>query len=105
MRFLPLERLNGLIASIPQDLVIEALRLAEPDREVSDKLVSRLTRELTSESEAEKPLAQDVKIETADPATIAAFSTPVVIKALDLAGKVLGTVKESDTAATPPKQN
>lgn len=93
MRFLPLERLNGLIAAMPQDLVIEALRLAEPDREISDKLASRLTRELTAEHDSEMPLPKDMPIEAADPAAIAAFATPVCVKALDLAGRVLGTIE------------
>ncbi len=104
MRYLPLERLNGLIAAIPQDLVIEALRLAEPDRDVSDKLVARLTRELVAEGETERPLPQDVRIETVDPAAVAAFSTPVCVKALDFAGKVLGTVQDG-TQANPPTKN
>jgi len=94
MRFLPLERLNGLIAAMPQDLVIEALRLAEPDREISEKMVSRLARDLTTEGEAEKPLPKDMPIEAVDPAAIASFATPVCVKALDLAGRVLGTVEE-----------
>jgi len=94
MRYLPLERLNGLIAAMPQDLVIEALRLAEPDREISDKLVSRLTRELTAEGDVEKPLPKDMPIEAVDPAAVAAFATPVCVRALDLAGRVLGNVEE-----------
>ena len=92
---LPVDRANRVCASIPADRLDAALALSVDGAPLGEKTVARLVTALDP-----RPAAASA---TAEPPPEG--PTPMCVKALDLAGKVLGTWTLGDSAEGPERDH
>ncbi len=89
LKNLPMDRSNRILAGFTNDVIKAALALSKADAAPSDRMIAKFTDEL-SEERATGPVADHGTAEVPIATSVADLKTPISVKALDLAGKVLG---------------
>ncbi len=89
LRNLPMDRSNRILAAFSNDVIKAALTLSKADAAPSDRMIAKFTDEL-SEERVSGPVADHGTTEVPIAAAATYLRTPISIKALDLASKMLG---------------
>jgi hypothetical protein len=89
LKTLPMDRSNRILAGFGNDEIKAALTASKGDATPSDRMIARFTDEL-GEERVNGPVTDQGTGEVPIATTDAELRTPISIRALDLAGKVLG---------------
>lgn len=89
LKILPMDRSNRILAGFSNDAIKAALTLSQADAAPSDRMIAKFTDEL-SEDRLSGPVADQGTTEVPIATAASDLKTPISVKALDLAGKVLG---------------
>lgn len=89
LKILPMDRTNRILAGFSNDVIKAALTLSKADAAPSDRMIAKFTDELREERVG-GPVADEGTGEVPISSEATDLKTPISVKALDLAGKVLG---------------
>ncbi len=89
LKTLPMDRTNRILAGFSNDVIKAALTLSKADAAPSDRMIAKFTDEL-AEDRVDGPVADHGTGEVPIATDAQDLRTPISVKALDFAGKVLG---------------